>query len=173
MFINEKEVRQRKYCETFINYLKDELKQDYEMFVGEESQILPVNSADIDVILIPKAKTGEVLFIQSVTDLSEGKTFYNPLSKRKQVVFDRKNLQEVVESKENKYKKLGQKYNHIVLLIEGQYQPELARGIIMHDFLEKKPTNFKGIYYVLRKSDTLSMPIFNLEDEVLKIKPHC
>lgn len=173
MFINKKEVRQTNYCETFVNYLKNELNQDYGMFEGEKSQIIPANSADIDVILTPKATTGEVLFVQSVTDLSEGKTFYNPLSKRKQVVFDRKNLQEVVESKENKYKKLGQKYNHIVLLIEGQYQPELARGIIMHDFLEKKPTNFKGIYYILRKSDSLSMPIFDLQDEVLAIKSHC
>ena len=172
MFINEKEVRQKKYCETFINYLKDKFNQDYEMFAGEKSHITPANSADIDAILTPKVKTEEVLFIQSVTDLSEGKTFYNPLSKRKQVVFDRKNLQEVVEAKENKYKKLGQKYNHIVLLIEGQYQPELARGVIMRDFLKKKPSNFKGIYYVISKSDSLSMPIFDLQDEVLAIKSH-
>ena len=173
MFINEKEVRQEKYCKTFIDYLKDELNQDYEIFAGKKSQILSENSADIDAILTPKTNAGDILFIQSVTDLIEGKTFYNPFSKRKQVVFDRKNLQEVVESKENKYKKLGQKYNHIVLLIEGQYQPELARGIILHDFLEKKPTNFKGIYYVLRKSDSISMPIFDLQDEVLAIKPYC
>lgn len=173
MFINGKDIRQEKYCETFIDYLKNEFDQDCKMFAGEKLQVVLANSADIDVILTPKAKTGEVLFIQSVADLSEGKTFYNPLSKRKQVIFDRKNLQEVVESKENKYKKLGQKYNHIVLLIEGQYQPELARGIIMHDFLEKKPTNFKGIYYVLRKSHSLSMPIFDLQDEVIVIKSHC
>jgi hypothetical protein len=172
MFINEKEVRQGKYGETFIDYLKYKLDQDYEVFAGEKSQILPKNSADVDVILTPKAKAGEILFIQSVTDLSKGKTFYNPLSKRKQVVFDRKNLQEVVELKENKYRRLDQKYDHVVLLIEGQYQPELARGIIMHDFFEKKPTNFKGIYYVLRKQDSLSTPVFDLEDEVIVIKPH-
>lgn len=42
----------------------------------------------------------------------------------------------------------------------------------MHDFLEKKPTDFKGIYYVLRKQHSLSTPVFDLEDEVIVIKPH-
>ncbi len=167
MFIQQKEIREAKYCETFVNYLKAKYAQDYEISLGVQKD---QNSADIDAILLPKNNVNEVLFIQNVVDINQVGTFLNPLSGRKQTIFDRRNLQEVVESKENKYKKLGQKYDHIVLLIEGQYQPELARGIIMHDFLKQKPTSFKGIYYVLRKADSLSMPIFDLEDEVLVIK---